>query len=256
VSASGAVPYLARLLDFAEPGPGDVCLDVSYGPGALAAELAPRVRHLTAVDAASAADRTTPDLRVRPRRAARSGSRTPTVLFAATPATGVRIPGASTLRADARSLPCRDDAFSLVTCRTSLHRLADPEAGLREMLRVCRPGGRLIIADLIRHNLGTGDRDRIERMRDPGHPATTSIARLVELVTHAGADVRRLDVFTAELPVDAWLGEAAGTPAADEIRAALLHEVDGGPRTGARPRLIGGELWLTQTWIHLAAQPL
>jgi len=251
VSASGSVPNLARLLDFAEPGPDDVCLDVSYGSGPLAVELAPRVRHLTAVDATPA--RTSPDLPVRPRS---TGGRTPTVLFASTPPTGIRIPGASTLHADPRSLPCRDDAFSLVTCGTSLHRLDDPQAALREMLRVCHPKGRLIIADLIRPNLATGDRELIERMRDPGHPPTPSIARLVELITQAGADVRRLDVFTAERPVEAWLGDTAGTSAADEIRTALMHEVDGGPRTGARPRVIGGELWLTQTWIHLAAQPL
>ncbi|RSN60154.1 class I SAM-dependent methyltransferase, partial [Actinomadura sp. WAC 06369] len=45
-------PHLKRLLDFVDPQPGDVCLDVARGRGPLPALLAPRVRRLTAVDAA------------------------------------------------------------------------------------------------------------------------------------------------------------------------------------------------------------
>jgi SAM-dependent methyltransferase len=178
----------------------------------------------------------------------------PTVFFGRGQRTLVR--GAARLRADARSLPCRDSAFSLVTCRSALYRLNDPHAALREMLRVCRPGGRLVIADLVRPNSGTLDRDNLERLRDPEHPPTPSIARVVELVTQAGGDIRELEVRTVECPVASWLGHAADTGTAQRIRAALVNEVDGGPRTGAKPRIIGGELWITQRWIHLAATPI
>ena len=48
-------------------------------------------------------------------------------------------------RGDATSLPFRDGTFDLVTCQTVLIHLPDPEQGLREMLRVARPGG-LVLA--------------------------------------------------------------------------------------------------------------
>jgi SAM-dependent methyltransferase len=131
--------------------------------------------------------------------------------------------------------------------------MADPERALREMLRVCRPGGRLVIADLVRSNLAGADRGRIERLRDPAHPPAPSLARVVDLITDAGANVRRLDLFTVERPVEPWLADGPDPRVAEGIRTALIAEVDGGPRTGAKPRIIGGELWFTQSWAHVAA---
>ncbi|MGI5204428.1 class I SAM-dependent methyltransferase [Spirillospora sp. CA-108201] len=160
------------------------------------------------------------------------------------------------IKADASALPYRNNTFSLVTARFSLYTLGDPGDVLRELLRVCRPGGRVVVADLVRGNLAGPERDRIERLRDPDHPGTPSIARLTEMITSVGGSIRRLDVFTVERPVEPWLAGARDDAAADRIRAALLDEVDGGPRTGAKPRVIGGELWFTQSWAHVAAEPI
>jgi hypothetical protein len=77
----------------------------------------------------------------------------------------------------------------------------------------------------------------------------------MHLVTESGADVRRLDAFAVERPVEPWLGPLAKSPTGRHITDMLVDEVDGGPKTGARPRIIGGELWFTQNWIHLAATP-
>ncbi|MGH3389442.1 MAG: class I SAM-dependent methyltransferase, partial [Actinomadura sp.] len=142
---------LSHLVDFAEPVTEDVCLDVSHGHGPVPSALRPRVRHVTTVDAAP-----------RP----------------APPAE----PASTAVRADARALPFRDHSFTMVTTHFSLLRLPDPARALREMLRVCRPGGRLIIADLIRTNHTHGSRDQLERLRDPDHPATPSISELTELL--------------------------------------------------------------------------
>jgi SAM-dependent methyltransferase len=216
---------LDRLVDFAEPITADVCLDVTYGHGPVAAAIRPRVRFVTALDAA------------------------PQPMPAADP----RL---TTVRADARALPFRDHSFTMVTTHFSLYRLPDPPRALREMVRVCRPGGRLVIADLIRTNHTNGDRDQLERLRDPDHPATPSISRLTDLLAGAGAAVHRFDVFTIERPAEPWLSAAGDAIAATQLRRALTAEVDGGPTTGARPRVISGELWFTQSFAHVAAVPL
>ncbi len=58
--------------------------------------------------------------------------------------------GAAIGLAAARSqgLPFADDSFDVVTCITVLSFVADPELAVREMARVLRPGGRLLIGDL------------------------------------------------------------------------------------------------------------
>jgi ubiquinone/menaquinone biosynthesis C-methylase UbiE len=61
---------------------------------------------------------------------------------------GQRAGGQIDLRvADAEHLPLADDAVDLVVCVDSLHHYPDPAAALREMRRVTRPDGGLVIGE-------------------------------------------------------------------------------------------------------------
>src|ERR1700754_3357517 len=48
---------------------------------------------------------------------------------------------------DATRLPCADETFDAVTISFGLRNVVDHEAGLREMARVTRPGGRLVVCE-------------------------------------------------------------------------------------------------------------
>ncbi|WP_280362059.1 demethylmenaquinone methyltransferase [Nocardia wallacei] len=48
---------------------------------------------------------------------------------------------------DATALPFADAVFDAVTVSYGLRNVSDPDAALREMLRVTKPGGRLVIAE-------------------------------------------------------------------------------------------------------------
>lgn len=54
------------------------------------------------------------------------------------------------LEADATQLPLRDAAFDAVTVAFGLRNMTDPVAGLRQMYRVVRPGGRVAMLELTR----------------------------------------------------------------------------------------------------------
>jgi demethylmenaquinone methyltransferase / 2-methoxy-6-polyprenyl-1,4-benzoquinol methylase len=62
---------------------------------------------------------------------------------------GVRRPaaGVSFVAGDALRLPFCSASFDAVTISFGLRNVADPEAGLAEMLRVTRPGGRLVVCE-------------------------------------------------------------------------------------------------------------
>lgn len=53
--------------------------------------------------------------------------------------------GLSFVEADATDLPFRDDEFDAVTISYGLRNVNDPKKALRELLRVTKPGGRIVV---------------------------------------------------------------------------------------------------------------
>jgi demethylmenaquinone methyltransferase/2-methoxy-6-polyprenyl-1,4-benzoquinol methylase len=61
-----------------------------------------------------------------------------------------RVPWLPFVAGDATRLPFRDGAFDAVTVSFGLRNVADTGAALREVLRVTRPGGRLVVCEFSR----------------------------------------------------------------------------------------------------------
>lgn len=112
-----------RLARLTQLGPGQPALDVCCGTGDVALALARRGARVTGLDFSSEM------LAVARRRAQ---ARNLAVDF---------VPG------DALALPFPDATFDAVTISYGLRNLADFTAGLAEMVRVLRPGGRLLVLD-------------------------------------------------------------------------------------------------------------
>lgn len=116
------VRWRRRAAEKCGPDPKRV-LDVCSGTGDLALEL--RRRWNCDVTATDFAFRMIKRARVKGRRSA-----------------GVRFQQADTTR-----LPFRDDAFDACAVAFGLRNVADMDAGIREMARVVRPGGRVVILE-------------------------------------------------------------------------------------------------------------
>jgi len=69
--------------------------------------------------------------------------------------------------ADLTHLKCKDNRFDKVVAGNVIHLLDDPETALRELLRVCKPGGKVIIPTYI-NNEGTEQRTVVKLLEKMG----------------------------------------------------------------------------------------
>jgi ubiquinone/menaquinone biosynthesis C-methylase UbiE len=105
-----------------------------------------------------------------------------------------RLGGAAQLQVgDAEHLPLPDADVDLVVCVDSLHHYPDPRAALREMARVARPGGGLVIGEW---RLAAPLRQLMNALlpRMPGGDVRIyTLKELTELAESAGFNVRRCE---------------------------------------------------------------
>jgi len=127
-----------RVVELAAVRSGQRALDVCCGTGDIALALAQRGADVTGLDFSPAMLEMA---RARSRKS-EAGDQKSEV---GTPSSVLRPP--VFLQGDAQQLPFPDHSFDAVTIGYGLRNLSSCETGLREMLRVARPGGRLVVLD-------------------------------------------------------------------------------------------------------------
>jgi ubiquinone/menaquinone biosynthesis C-methylase UbiE len=156
---------LRLIIEAAKPEPHHKLLDVACGGGIVVCAFAPHVKHATGIDM-------TPAMLDRARQHAAD--------------TGVA--NVTWDRGDVMSLPYADGAFDIVVTRFSMHHFPDPLGVLREMVRVCAPGGRVVVVDMYASEepAKAVEWNRLEKLRDPSHVRCLTLPELQALFGQAG----------------------------------------------------------------------
>ncbi len=137
--------------------------------------------------------------------------------------------------ADAQNLPFENGAFDVAVCRLALHHLQKPLQVVREMARVCRAGGTVLVEDIYasERRERAAYQDRWEILRDPSHVRTLPLSELLQLFRDAGLETDALSTADDLTPeVERWLATTkTTTERAAEIRRLLeedrLHDLSG-----------------------------
>jgi SAM-dependent methyltransferase len=188
---------LRAVVEFSGVGPDDTVLDVACGPGILACAFAKVARHVTGIDL-------TPAMLERAHMLQTEQGLTNLIWR----------------QGDVLPLPFADGSFTLVVSRFAFHHLLDPGAVLKEMRRVCTPGGTVMVIDSAPAAEKAAAFNRVEVLRDPSHVRALPLTEHLTLFAAAGLSTPRQTFYRLQTDLDGLLARSFPNPGdAERIRA-------------------------------------
>lgn len=175
------------MLKLSEPKQHDTVLDVACGPGIVSCEFAKLVRYVKGIDL-------TPAMIEQAKQLQKEKN----------------LDNIEWEIGDVSTLPFQDNEFSIVVTRYSLHHMINPNRVIKEMYRVCKPGGKILVVDV------TPEKDKrelynmVEKLRDPSHTEALTLDELrlllesesiIDIKTeHHDLEMKLEDILNASFP--------------------------------------------------------
>lgn len=198
---------LARIVELAEPKEQELACDVVTGLGHMALALAPYVASVDAFD---------PDEGILNEARALAESR--------------GIANAHYSAGDPTGLPVESNQYDIVTARMALRHTAEAGPCLKEMRRILKPAGRLLVADSLSpdHPQIAGLLEDMMSLCDHSHVKSYSLAEWENLLDQEGFDILQVEIYPKENDFETWAKLEGADPDSVRMLGLMLH--------GAAPR--------------------
>lgn len=157
----------------------------------------------------------------------------------------------SFIKGFAEELPFLNDSFDIVISRLAFHHFAGVEEPFKEMVRVLKSGGKLVMIDMTAGDEALRDEvDRIERLRDPSHVRDLTLPEMRNLYAANGISLKTQEQTNIPVSLEAWLDLTKpdeGTRT--KIRSMMQDDMRGEYKTGFEPYLMSGTIYFQQHWV-------
>jgi len=214
---------LAEKVEFAKLQPGDRVLDVACGPGAFVLAAAPRVTFANGIDL-------TPEM-LRQAREFQMEKQIANAAFAC---------------ADAEQIPFPDASFDLASCQFAFHHMTRPELVFKELLRVTKPEGRILLIDTLGPESDSKFElhNEIEKLRDPTHTASLRLTTFLSFFDEHQLELLRQALRRRPRSFNQWMLRAGLSPGQKRFvqTRALLEESIPGDKAGFSAKADGEDI--------------
>jgi ubiquinone/menaquinone biosynthesis C-methylase UbiE len=143
---------------------------------------------------------------------------------------------------DITDLPWDDGSFSIVVSRYAFHHLLNRERVFSEMVRVCRPGGKVVLVDAVLPNEQLEAYNAFEKLLDPSHTSALSFEELDLLLVNSRLTNLRFSFYRMEMELEQQLATSFPREGdAEKVRELLRNDI-GYDRLGIGAHRRGDEL--------------
>lgn len=154
---------------------------------------------------------------------------------------------------DAREMPFLENSFDIVISRLAFHHFPDTKGPFEEMLRVLKPGGKLVLIDMEAAEEELRNiRDKIETLRDPSHIRNLSKNEMLNLFAGNSVSVEMCELTSIPTDLNEWM-DFTNTPKSvqEQIVKRFVSELKGGDKTGFYPYRRNNGISFDQHWLLL-----
>jgi ubiquinone/menaquinone biosynthesis C-methylase UbiE len=214
---------LAEKVRFLKPQPEIVVLDVACGPGALVLALASEVRFAYGMDLTSEM--------LRKARGFQAEKQISNAAFSC---------------GEGERIPCADASFDLVACQYAFHHMPRPESVLKEMVRVAKPDGHILVDDTLGPECDEKFElhNHIEIARDPSHTQSLRLTTFLSMFDELGLEIISQSFKRYHRSFNQWMLRAGHTPqdARYKETRTLLEASMPGDRAGFSAQIEGDDI--------------
>ena len=231
-SAAHTDPWvLGRVVELAAPEPGWAILDLGTGTGHTAFALAPHVARVTGIDL-------TPEMLAEAKKLQAAKS----------------VANVDWAIADVHQLPFGDKAFRLITCRRAAHHFSHVRQSLREMRRVLRAGGRLVIDDrsVPEDDFVDACMNQLDRYHDESHVRQYRPGEWQQTLESLGFAVEAVEPYIKHRPLTS-LTDRVSPENVRQIHQ-TLDQLNDAQRAALNLVEVDGQLHLDHWYVMIAAR--
>jgi ubiquinone/menaquinone biosynthesis C-methylase UbiE len=203
-------------------------LDLGCGPGIVTAAMAPDVREAVAYDL-------TPEMLDKAKqRCQEAGLK------------NVRFELGS-----AEHLPFPDESFDTVVTRLTIHHFLDPRSVMKEMVRVTRRGGKVVVADVVssENDEEAALHNALETLRDPTHVQMLSCSAMMELIQSAGLRMTSNVTWEMKRDYEEWIRITNAPERIKPLYTIMVALAKAGLHAGIHLHFDGRTVGFTHQWL-------
>lgn len=152
---------------------------------------------------------------------------------------------------NAEKLNFEDNFFDVIITRLSIHHFKNPDIVIKEMKRVLKDDGRIIIADIFSSELLEENQlhNAIEQLRDPTHVKALSQSEFQSLFDTNGLAIKNMNIIETQREYGEWLKITNAPERYEALYIVLKNLIESNKKAGIQLKIVDDKIYFIHSWV-------